>query len=339
MERKLVSIKTIDEINPIEGADQIEMARVGGWQVVVGKGEHKVGDTVMYFEIDSFLPLKEPFMFLKDRCYKKLHDGTEGMRLKTIKLRGQISQGLIIGLDKFPDIEFSDKDYSEELGVIKYEPPIPAQLSGVVKGNFPTHLVPKTDQERIQNLSGWFDKYKNIKFEKTLKYDGTSMTVIYHKDSEEPFMICSRNLMLDLENENTYTRINSAYDLKGLLEELGMNLAIQGEVIGEGIQKNNLNIVGQDFYVFDIYNIDKQQYMSSYERIELCNNLGLKHVDIVDINSYPFRITMHELILDAENAEYGDKTGEGFVYKSLEPVDGNIISFKVINNRYLLKNE
>ena len=98
--RKLATIQKIKEILPIEGADAIELAIVNGWKVVVGKNvEHKEGDYVIYCEIDSFLPIKEEFEFLRKSSYKKMADGTEGFRLRTIKLRGQVSQGLIIPIN------------------------------------------------------------------------------------------------------------------------------------------------------------------------------------------------------------------------------------------------
>jgi RNA ligase (TIGR02306 family) len=99
MERKLATIRKITDITPIEGADKIELATVGGWKVVVAKDAgHKVGDLVVYCEIDSFLPIRDEFEFLRKSSYKKMSDGTEGFRLKTSKLRGQISNGLILPL-------------------------------------------------------------------------------------------------------------------------------------------------------------------------------------------------------------------------------------------------
>ena len=144
MERKLASIKKINNIQPIEGADMIELAVVDGWKVVVAKNVgHKIGDMVIYCEIDSFLPIKEEFEFLRKSSYRKLVDGTEGFRLKTIKLRGQISQGLILPISvvEYTNVGFEvGMDVTNLLGVTKYEPPIPAELSGKVKGLFPSFL-------------------------------------------------------------------------------------------------------------------------------------------------------------------------------------------------------
>lgn len=157
VKRKLASIRVVSEIKPIEGADNIELAIVDGWQCVVKKGEFFEGQPCVYFEIDSFLPIKPVFEFLRKSSYRKM-GMKEGFRLKTIRLRGQISQGLVLGLSILPEglepcfFENSNhKDVSDILGVIKYEPPIPACLVGKVKGNFPS-FIRKTDLERVQNI-------------------------------------------------------------------------------------------------------------------------------------------------------------------------------------------
>ncbi len=140
MERKLASIRKISDLTPIEGADKIELATIDGWKVVVAKDvNHKVGDLIVYCEVDSFLPIREDFEFLRKSSYKKMADGSEGFRLKTIKLRGQISQGLILPLKEAYDVFkrntpnmdmgwFEGLDVTEMLNIVKYEPPVPAQL-------------------------------------------------------------------------------------------------------------------------------------------------------------------------------------------------------------------
>ena len=167
MERKLATVKKITNIRPIEGADMIELATVGGWNVVVGKDVgHKVGDMVVYCEIDSFLPIRDKFEFLRKSSFKKMGE-QEGFRLKTIKLRGQISQGLILPLlETFGDFSwtaYEGLDVTERLGIIKYEPPIPAELAGQVIGGFPS-FIRKTDEERIQNLSAEYDELKTLEY-------------------------------------------------------------------------------------------------------------------------------------------------------------------------------
>lgn len=166
MKRKLASVRVIANIEPIHGADMIELATVDGWKVVVAKNvDHKVGDFVVYCEVDSFLPIKPEFEFLRKSSYKKMAD-QEGFRLKTIKLRGQVSQGLILPISEvipFPDVlDYMEvgKDVTELLSIVKYEPPIPAELAGKVKGLFP-YFIPKTDEERVQNLSSEYDRWKD----------------------------------------------------------------------------------------------------------------------------------------------------------------------------------
>lgn len=145
--RKLASIQRIKALEPIEGADAIERATVLGWQLVVKKDEFRVGELCIYCEIDSILPEKPEFEFLKSR----------GMRIRTIRLRGQISQGICFPLSFLPaeTLIEEDSDVTEILGVTKYEPPIPASLAGVMKGAFPS-FIPKTDETRVQVLQNMY---------------------------------------------------------------------------------------------------------------------------------------------------------------------------------------
>ena len=188
MERKLASVQIVRDILPIEGADAIEVVVINSWKVVVKKDEFKVGDKVTYFEIDSFLPIKEEFEFLRKSSYKKM-GALEGFRLKTIRLRGQVSQGLVTSYNGDAD---EGTDLTEELGVVKFEPPIPAELSGIAKGNFPSFLI-KTDEERIQNLTKEYSEYKTLIFYEAEKLEGCSVT-FYVKDGI--FGVCSRNIDL-----------------------------------------------------------------------------------------------------------------------------------------------
>ena len=177
--RKLATIRRINEIRQIEGADNIELAIVDGWQVVVAKNvEHKVGDFIVYCEIDSFLPIKEEFEFLRKSSYRKSSEA-EGFRLRTAKMRGQISQGLILPISVLgSEISLEEgMDVTELLGIIKYEPPIPAELSGKVKGMFPS-FISKTDEIRAQNIPNEYKTYieSNDNFYITEKLDGSSAT-------------------------------------------------------------------------------------------------------------------------------------------------------------------
>ena len=332
--RKLASIRKISDIQSIPGADMIELAIVDGWKVVVAKNvEHKVGDMVVYCEIDSFLPIKEEFEFLRKSSYKKMSDGTEGFRLRTIKLKGQVSQGLILPLK---DLQLSNKDLLEvgmdvtkELGIVKYEPPIPAELSGKVKGLFPSFLR-KTDEERIQNLSDEYENLKQHKFYVTEKLDGSSAT-FYSKDGV--FGVCSRNLEL-LETEgNTFWKVARELKLEEWLTSQDVNYSIQGEIIGESVQGNPYKIKGQTVGFFNAFNIDTQEYLGLEEFEKLISSMGIKSVPILD-REFTLPDTIDELLTyaDEKSVLNSNFDREGVVIRSLD----RKISFKVISNKFLL---
>jgi len=339
MERKLASIKKINNIQPIEGADMIELAVVDGWKVVVVKNVgHKIGDMVIYCEIDSFLPIKEEFEFLRKSSYRKLVDGTEGFRLKTIKLRGQISQGLILPINILPITQFATAhtlpeglDVTEMLGVTKYEPPIPAELSGKVKGLFPSFLR-KTDEERVQNLTKEYEEYKLLgrKFYVTEKLDGSSAT-FYYKDGV--FGVCSRNLELLETEDNTFWKVARELDLENKMKDFGVNISLQGELIGEGIQGNPYKIKGQTVKFFNLFDIDLQVYHSLAHLDRALGIMGLKMVPIVD-EFFKLPETIETLLKYADNKSILNPKfdREGIVIRNLD----RTISFKVISNKFLL---
>jgi len=336
MERKLATIRQIDNIQPIEGADMIELATVGGWKVVVAKDvNHKVGDLVVYCEVDSFLPIEPEFEFLRKSSYKKMADGNEGFRLKTIKLRGQISQGLIVPLDVLlkrgvsSDDVYEGLDVTGMLNIIKYEPPVPAQLAGQVKGMFPSFLK-KTDEERIQNLTREFEQYKNEVFYVTEKLDGSSVT-FYVKDGV--FGVCSRNLDLLEDENNSMWKFAIESGLRDRLVGLGKNLAVQGEIIGEGIQGNPYKRIGQTVRIFNGFDIDKYDYLSLSELIELVKVLEVRTVPILDLD-FTLPDTIDELLSYADSKSVLNEKfdREGVVIRSHD----RKISFKAISNKFLL---
>jgi RNA ligase (TIGR02306 family) len=338
MERKLASVRIISNIQPIEGADMIELAIVDGWKVVVAKNVgHKVGDMVIYCEIDSFLPIRDEFEFLRKSSYKKMGD-QEGFRLKTIKLRGQVSQGLILPIVVLnpPDTNiyvtpFEGLDVTEMLEIVKYEPPIPAELSGKVKGLFPSFLR-KTDEERVQNLTKEYEQYKSLgrKFYVTEKLDGSSAT-FYYKDGV--FGVCSRNLEL-LETEgNTFWKVARELDLENKMKSLGKNIAIQSELIGESIQGNPYKIKGQTIRCFNLFDIDSQEYQSLAHLVRVLGIMGIKMVPIVD-EFFKLPDTIEELLKYAEDKSVLNSKfdREGVVIRS----NDRTISFKAISNKFLL---
>lgn len=346
--RKLASIKRIDTIEPIEGADMIELATVGGWKVVVAKNVgHKTGDMVVYCEIDSFLPIEPEFEFLRKSSYKKMVDGTEGFRLKTIRLRGQYSQGLIIPLQDAHEIIhrngpnvnvglFEGLDVTEMLGITKWDPPVPANLAGVAKGNFPS-FIQKTDEERVQNLKKEYEGWKDSdeEFYVTEKLDGSSAT-FYYRDGV--FGICSRNLELERNEDNTFWKVAKELKIEEKLKELGRNISIQGELIGEGIQKNRYKIKGHTVRFFNVFDIDKFEKVSYDDFVKtIIEDLELQTVPITVVPGFKLPETIDDLLKMAEaKSVMNDKAErEGVVIRSRD----NKISFKAISNKFLLKSE
>lgn len=226
-------------------------------------------------------------------------------------------------------------DVSEVLGIVKYEPLLAACLRGVARGNFPS-FIHKTDEERIQNLKKEHAEWsaKAMGWEVTEKLDGSSMTV-YHKDGESG--VCSRNLDLKETEGNTFWSVARQNELIEKLELLGQNIAIQGELIGTGIQGNPYKLTGHDFYLFNVFNIDEQRYLAPWERVALCKDLGIKHVPIISALRY-CASSIESILEDAEgkSALNAATEREGLVYKS---EDNGDISFKAISNKFLLKDK
>lgn len=343
--RKLASIQEIRDIRPIEGADAIEVATVNNWNVVVKKGEYKIGDFAIYCEIDSFLPIRDEFEFLRKSSFKKMAD-REGFRLRTIKLRGQVSQGLLITLSVLPDsfwenqtpAEAEGTDVSDLLDIVKYEAPIPAQLAGKVRGNFPS-WIPKTDEERVQNLTKEYNDYQNMGvFYETEKLDGSSITV--YLDHEGTFGVCSRNLDLTETEDNTLWSTVRKMDIESKMRNHfspngeSFGIALQGEIIGEGIQGNRYGIKGQTIRFYNVWDgLSAVYYRTDFFR-DAIEQMGLEtvpYLGTIDLNEF----TIPELLQRAESKSTLNPKAEreGVVIRST----GRDVSFKVISNKFLLK--
>jgi RNA ligase (TIGR02306 family) len=333
-ERKMATIRKIDEIRPIEGADAIEAAVVGGWVVVIKKGEFKAGDLAVYLEIDSWVP-HEIAPFLSKGQEPREYNGVKGERLRTVKLRGQVSQGLLlpVTLTFWRD---EGTNVTDSLGIQKWEAPIPAQLAGDVEGVFPT-VIPKTDQERIQNLTEELKTWQSnsaFTWEVTEKLDGSSMTVFVHGDREG---VCSRNWALKETAGNTLWAVARREQLIEKVRQTGRNLALQGELIGEGIQGNAYNVKGQDFRLFDIYDIDRGEYLGPLERRVFADTHGIKHVPVIATEMVIEEWVTGLLTMADGVSVLNPKTNrEGLVFKC-NTFGGP--SFKAISNRWLIKND
>jgi len=341
MTRALASVRIISKLSPIEGADRIELAQIDGWQVVVKKGEFCEGQLCIYFEIDSWVPhIVAPF--LSKEKEPKQFNNVPGNRLRTIKLKGELSQGLALPLhmltgeqaDFCREFNFNDPtgcDLTEILGVQLYEKPLPAQLAGRAKGNFPPFIF-KTDQERIQNIKREVEVYNanNETFEVTEKLDGSSITV-YLKD--DVFGVCSRNLDLQETEGNSFWTIAREYDLETKLRTLGKNIALQGELVGPGIQGNQYGFAKLQMFLFDIFDIDQQTYLCPDNRHELAQAMDIPHVPFIGDFTFEGE-TIEGILKEAVGESALNKSQrEGLVFKSYTVPTHH---FKAISNVWLL---
>lgn len=354
--RHLATIEKIKTIVDIPNADKIECATIKDWKVVIEKDRYKIDELVIYFEIDSLLPVDNlAFDFLAKASKPKnaIIDDKEqigyGYRVRTIKLRGQISQGLILPISLFPDIANKIKtdstlykvgtDVTEELGIVKYEKPIPANLAGVIKGSFP-NFIPKTDEERVQNLGDVVNNIQGESFYISEKLDGSSVT-IYKKDNI--LGVCSRNLELLDTPENTLWEIARKYNLSEILPD---GYSIQGEIMGEDIQKNPLLLKGHELFIYNVFDIQNHSYLNYNDFINFCVRHDLKPVPIVN-DTFTLNTNVDGLLeLADDNSLLNTKVKrEGIVIRPLieKTVEINGIlrrlSFKAISNKYLLKHE
>lgn len=372
--RSLATIQKITEIKTHPNADAIELAVVRGWQVVVKRGDFKPGDFVVYFEIDSFLPVREEFEFLRKSCFRTLPELGDGFRLRTIKLRGELSQGLLMPLSILDNqrisssetVQWGQRTWNEEwqnwdyniipceegvdvtslLGVQKYEPPVSSCLMGNVKGYFPS-FIRKTDQERVQNC--WdYVKSLNTEWELTEKLDGSSCTIYTNfkrnvADGYYEIGVCSRNQDLKLENNenNAFIRTVIREGYLETLPKLNMNIAIQAELCGPGIQGNKLKLNQIELFVFDIWMIDQQRYATRLERNSIIfqlTYLGVQVKQVPHLGSSRLPDTLAECLNLAESKSKINPNAEreGVVFKALTMIDGEVPSFKAISNKFLM---
>lgn len=370
-ERKLATIREVSGVTPIEGADFIVSYQIDGWNVIDKKDVYSVGDKVIYLEVDSFVP-HDLAPFLAQGKEPDEFNGVKGKRLRTKKMKGVISQGLLLPLTvmgneyyidrssknlpncwvkKVNDVfcganDKVDSNVTQYLGIQKWEAPENKFVVGNQKGNFP-YFIPKTDQDRVQNISkSLFSRtaIEPVRFQITEKLHGSSMT-IYVKDGE--FGVCSRNFEIKQEDDSSFMRCVNAHKLKEKLfsyyEKYGENIAVQGELCGTGINGNQYNINGYKFFVFDVYSIKNKEYFLTLNTEMWCEEFSFDHVPILGYEILQQGFDMQQIqdwVKDQINAADGESTlnkskREGFVYKDMN----SDFSFKVISNAWLLKNE
>jgi RNA ligase (TIGR02306 family) len=331
--RKLASIQIIQEIKAIPAADLICAYRVNGWWIVSKVNEFSIGATVLYIEIDSWVP-SDLAPFLSKGKEPKEYKGIKGGRLRTVKLKKQLSQGLILSVPKVIGalVEFTEgEDFTDILNIQKWEPP-QDYLNADSKGLFPS-FIPKTEQERIQNcFKDLAKELQELEWEVTEKIHGQSATFYFN---EGDFGVCSRNLELK-DDDNAFWNTARKYNLQEKLQKLNRNIAIQGEQYGSGICGNNYKLYGHNLAVFNIFCIDTGKYLSTPECTALCNELGLTTVPIRSTSAHLKDVTLDELLSLAEgDSALSDTKREGLVFKSTT----SDLSFKVVSNSWLLKND
>ncbi|MBI5367692.1 MAG: RNA ligase (ATP) [Planctomycetes bacterium] len=349
--RTLASVQRIVAVEPIEGADAIEKARILGWTVVIRKGEFRVGDLVVYCEIDSLLPERPEFEFLRKSCYRapvRQADTGQvivpgGFRIKTIRLRGQFSQGICFPLDLLPAdaLRGEGTDVTAALGVEKYEPPPPADINGRVLGAFPG-FMPKTDETRVQVLGELLVRHRGKTFYLTEKEDGTSFTAFVHGGE---YGVCGRTQRFDPGDEgNLLCRLAVALKLeeklRGLAARRGGDVAVQGELIGPGVQKNKYALRAHRIRVFNVFDIGAYRLFDHADMLAAVAEMGLETVP--QLGTLVLDHTVDQLVaLAAGPSKLNPQIQrEGIVLRPLvEEQDPEIgrLSFKVINPHFLVK--
>lgn len=313
--RQLASIQKIKTIHPIENTDQIEVARILGWDVVVKKGDFQPGDLAIYIEIDSIMPDHPEFEFLKNSKGKM-------QRIRTVKLRGQISQGIAFPLDIIrkinSDININQlkegDDLTKDLNIVKYEPPEEyygpgsggknRRKTGSLKR--PTY-VPATDETIVQILENVLQKYQGTLMYITEKLDGSSFSASWNRGK---FEVCSRNFILPepyipfkqkllnifrkffkkelvhAERVDAWWKIAYKLELEDRMRTYCKthdlnSLTLQGELIGPRIQKNKYDLKEFCLYCFQLYNPERNCYYNFYDYMEAIKEMCLHTTPII----------------------------------------------------------
>lgn len=347
MGRKLASIQRIWEIKPIEGADGIELAYVLGWKCVVSKGQFQPMDSAVYFEIDSFLPIRPEYEFMRASSYRKNDIVGEGFRLRTQKFRGQLSQGLLLPISLFPEIPADAEigtDVTAILGVKKWEIEERITTGGTVIGTLPRD-IPHTDETRVQTNPDLIQEFTGLEYYISTKLDGSSHSIGI---DENGFHVTGHNYEYKDDGSSAfYNLVNErGYEDKLMIfaerEDL-KSLTVQGELCAPGIQSNRLKLTKPEWYVFTI--MENGQRVGLKRMQKVCSELGFDTVPIEEVDTdLPTKYPTVEALLNRADGNYqkGGKK-EGIVIRPTEPIFCESIaaylSMKVISNQYLIKND
>lgn len=336
---KLATIEKILDKSVIEDADRIELIKVLGWNVIAKKDQFQVGDFCIYIPIDTLVDASRPY-FSNLRSEK---NPDTLVRIKTAKIRGVFSQGLVLPISCInlnSDEIYEGNDVSEILGVKKYEKENILTMQGVNTYNipFPTEYISKTDEDNLKTKPNCLNEFLNKEIYITKKLDGSSMTLI---KTDNKFLVCSRNLILE-EGSVMYQYVLRE-KLKEKLLEQSENLAIQGEFCGPKVNGNQLGLKDYEFYVFNIKNLDTNNYFGLDEMQEFCLKLGIKMVPVLDKLICDENYTVNKFQEIANNIYYTRPNnkkipGEGIVIRTTKSeyskVLQKMLSCKVINQNY-----
>ncbi|MDR1248500.1 MAG: RNA ligase (ATP) [Treponema sp.] len=330
--RALVTIRRAGEITAIPNSDFLEAVRIMGWQCVVKKGEFTAGDMGVYFEVDSFLPLDPRYEFLRASSYRENDDNGQGFRIRTAKMRGQLSQGLFLRLSLFPELKgcSEGEDVTEKLGVRKWYAPETSAAGGTIIGDRPFG-IPASDEIRIQSATELLDALRGKPYYITTKMDGTS-GIVYYIDGK--IGCCSRNKEIKDEADALYWMPVYRYGLKEKLAAYGKNIVLTGEICGPGIQKNRLRLSAPEWYVFDVMDWDTRSYVSYDDMLAICASLELPVVPLEERGD-SFSYTLEELLEKARGKYPSGLDKEGIVAR--DSISPKAVSFKALNNDALLK--
>lgn len=341
MARKLATIQTIAAISPIQGADAIEVAHVLGWQVVVKKGEFKPGDKCVYFEVDSYLDHTDPrYGFLLSSSYRNNDFMGEGLRIRTITLRGKLSQGLALPYSLFPELgdREAGEDVTEALHVRKWELPEVVGSAGTIMGDKPFG-IPTTDETRVQSADELRKALLKLPYYISTKMDGTSCT-IYCIGGKVG--VCGRNSEYRDDGKSAMWDYFHKIGLPERLKALEKDIILQGEFCGPGIQGNRLGLKEYRWWVFNIFDHAENRLMSLQEMMSYCSLLGISAVPIEEVGPC-FYYSMEELLEKARGKYPSGKDKKGIVVRPQTPVWNQALhkslSFKVLNNDFLKKEE
>jgi RNA ligase (TIGR02306 family) len=347
--KNLATIQKIKNVRPHNNSNNLELVDVLGWQVVTKKGEFRNDELAVYIAIDTVLPESPEFEFLRNKNF----------RIKPIRLRKEPSNGICFPLNILGDFDvdvdcvgsntFSKNgqslylhdliegyDVTDWLRVIKYEKPVPAQLAGQAYGHIPGFLI-ITDEDNLRSYPNALPELTGKEYYITRKDDGSSGT-FFVKDGE--FGVCSRRIHLKEDPNNGFWRMEHKYNIKNAITTYfgDKNIAVQGEVVGPGVQGNPLGLPELEYHLFSIFDIQTRQYLSFNVLVDFCVRYSIPMVYIIDIGE-SFGHNLSTLIELANKQRYpNNKPAEGIVIRPKTPFYSDELkkswSGKIINENY-----